>query len=303
MFILDQYIELWSAYGKGEKEGEQLEVTVQNISETLFCTERNSKLIIKKLDELNWIKWFPGRGRGNRSKLIFQKDPISLILDRGKEITKKGDVKSGSIFVERYSSHFPLVKEEYHSWVDSIFGHKIEMTSEGRRDVLRLQVQMNLDITLDPVYATMRSECHMVKHIFDTLVYVDGNTNIIEPRLAFHWEYNDAEKIWTFYLRKGVHFHNGKQLTAHDVIYSLNRFMKLENNAHAWMLQHVESIRSVDDYVVEIQLHTENRMFLHMLSAEQCSIVNKDEAGELIGTGPFQLYKSNENLFILEGHP
>lgn len=303
MFILDQYIELWIAYGKGKKEGERLEVTVQNISGTLFCTERNSKLIIKKLDELNWIKWFPGRGRGNRSKLIFQKHPISLILDRGKEITKKGDVKSGSIFVERYSSHFPSVKGEYHSWVDSIFGHKVEMTSEGRRDVLRLQVQMNLDITLDPVYATMRSECHMVKHIFDTLVYVDGNTNIIEPRLAFHWEYNDAEKIWTFYLRKGVHFHNGKQLTAHDVIYSLNRFMKLENNAHAWMLQHVESIRSVDDYVFEIQLHTENRMFLHMLSAEQCSIVNEDEVGGLIGTGPFQLYKSNENLFILEGHP
>lgn len=303
MFILDQYIELWIAYGKGKKEGERLEVTVQNISGTLFCTERNSKLIIKKLDELNWIKWFPGRGRGNRSKLIFQKHPMSLILDRGKEITKKGDVKSGSIFVERYSSHFPSVKGEYHSWVDSIFGHKVEMTSEGRRDVLRLQVQMNLDITLDPVYATMRSECHMVKHIFDTLVYVDGNTNIIEPRLAFHWEYNDAEKIWTFYLRKGVHFHNGKQLTAHDVIYSLNRFIKLENNAHAWMLQHVESIRSVDDYVFEIQLHTENRMFLHMLSAEQCSIVNEDEAGGLIGTGPFQLYKSNENLFILEGHP
>lgn len=303
MFILDQYIELWIAYGKGKKEGERLEVTVQNISGTLFCTERNSKLIIKKLDELNWIKWFPGRGRGNRSKLIFQKHPMSLILDRGKEITKKGDVKSGSIFVERYSSHFPSVKGEYHSWVDSIFGHKVEMTSEGRRDVLRLQVQMNLDITLDPVYATMRSECHMVKHIFDTLVYVDGNTNIIEPRLAFHWEYNDAEKIWTFYLRKGVHFHNGKQLTAHDVIYSLNRFIKLENNAHTWMLQHVESIRSVDDYVFEIQLHTENRMFLHMLSAEQCSIVNEDEAGGLIGTGPFQLYKSNENLFILEGHP
>lgn len=288
---------------KRKKEGERLEVTVQNISDTLFCTERNSKLIIKKLDELNWIKWFPGRGRGNRSKLIFQKHPMSLILDRGKEITKKGDVKSGSIFVERYSSHFPSVKGEYHSWVDSIFGHKVEMTSEGRRDVLRLQVQMNLDITLDPVYATMRSECHMVKHIFDTLVYVDGNTNIIEPRLAFHWEYNDAEKIWTFYLRKGVHFHNGKQLTAHDVIYSLNRFIKLENNAHTWMLQHVESIRSVDDYVFEIQLHTENRMFLHMLSAEQCSIVNEDEAGGLIGTGPFQLYKSNENLFILEGHP
>ncbi|HDR4707160.1 SgrR family transcriptional regulator [Bacillus paranthracis] len=302
MFILDQYIELWIAYGKGKKEGEQLEITVQNISETLFCTERNSKLIIKKLEELRWIVWFPGRGRGNRSKLIFQKQPMTLILNRGKELTKKGDVKSGISFVERYSAQFPSVKKEYEVWVDSIFGHQIERTPEGRKDVLRLQVQMNLDIALDPVYATMRSECHMVKHIFDTLVYINEETNCIEPRLSFQWEYNDAEKIWTFYLRKGVHFHNRKQLTAHDVIHSLNRFMKTENNPHAWMLQHVESFRAVDEFVVEIQLHTENRMFLHMLSAEQCSIVKEDEAGNFIGTGPFSLREKNANLFVLEAH-
>ncbi|ADY22113.1 ABC transporter substrate-binding protein [Bacillus paranthracis] len=302
MFILDQYIELWIAYGKGKKEGEQLEITVQNISETLFCTERNSKLIIKKLEELRWIVWFPGRGRGNRSKLIFQKQPMTLILNRGKELTKKGDVKSGISFVERYSAQFPSVKKEYEVWVDSIFGHQIERTPEGRKDVLRLQVQMNLDIALDPVYATMRSECHMVKHIFDTLVYINEETNSIEPRLSFQWEYNDAEKIWTFYLRKGVHFHNRKQLTAHDVIHSLNRFMKTENNPHAWMLQHVESFRAVDEFVVEIQLHTENRMFLHMLSAEQCSIVKEDEAGNFIGTGPFSLREKNANLFVLEAH-
>ncbi|MES5955455.1 ABC transporter substrate-binding protein [Bacillus fungorum] len=302
MFILDQYIELWIAYGKGKKEGEQLEITVQNISETLFCTERNSKLIIKKLNELNWITWFPGRGRGNRSKVIFQKHPAPLILDKGKEITKKGDVRSGIEFVERYSSQFPSVQSEYQSWIDSIFGHKIERTSEGRRDVLRLQVQMNLDIALDPVYATMRSECHMVKHIFDTLVYVNEESYYIEPGLAFHWEYNDAEKIWTFYLRKGVHFHNRKQLTAQDVMHSLNRFMKAKNNPHVWMLQHIESVRAVDEYVVEIQLFAENKMFLHMLSAEQCSIVNEDEAGNLIGTGPFKLREKNAHLFVLEVH-
>ncbi|MGE7863444.1 ABC transporter substrate-binding protein [Bacillus mobilis] len=302
MFILDQYIELWIAYGKREKEGEQLEITVQNISETLFCTERNSKLIIKKLEELRWITWFPGRGRGNRSKLIFQKQPIPLILEKGKELTKKGDVKSGISFVERYSSQFPSVKKEYEAWVDSIFGHQIERTPEGRKDVLRLQVQMNLDIDLDPVYATMRSECHMVKHIFDTLVDVNEETNCIEPRLAFHWEYNNADKVWTFYLRKSVYLHNGKRLAAHDVIHSLNRFMKTENNPHAWMLQHVENVRAVDEYVVEIQLHTENRMFLHMLSAEQCSIVHEDEVGNFIGTGPFTLREKNANLFVLEAH-
>ncbi|ENQ3111014.1 ABC transporter substrate-binding protein [Bacillus sp. GKis3/1] len=302
MFILDQYIELWCVYGKESQEGEQIEVTVQMIAETFFCTERNSKLIIKKLEELRWIAWFPGRGRGNRSKLIFKKQPMTLILERGKELTKKGDVKSGISFVERYSLQFPLVKKEYEAWMDSIFGHKIERTSEGRRDVLRLQVQMNLDIALDPVYATMRSECHMVKHIFDTLVYVNEETNSIEPRLAFQWEYDDAEKVWTFYLRKGVRLHNGKRLTAHHVIHSLKRFMKAENNPHAWMLQHVESFRAVDEFVVEIQLHTENRMFLHMLSAEQCSIVKEDEAGNFIGTGSFILQEKNTHLFALEVH-
>ncbi|PFB95078.1 peptide-binding protein [Bacillus cereus] len=300
MIILEQYMHLWLQYGKGRAEGDKFEVTIQNISETLFCTERNSKLIIKKLEELNWIMWFPGRGRGNRSKLLFQKHPLSLILERGKEITKQGDVKSGSAFIERYSSHFPLLQTQFQTWIDSIFGYQVERTSKGRRDVLRLQVQMNLDIALDPVYATMRSECHMVKHIYDTLVYVDGNTNSVEPKLAFYWEYDDQKYMWTFYLRKGVKFHNRKELTAYDVEQTFKRFMKVKNNPHAWMLQHVESLHILDDYIVQIRLSTDNKLFLHALSTEQCSIVNEDEDGKLIGTGPFRLCEKNEDVFVLE---
>ncbi|MBJ7983980.1 MULTISPECIES: ABC transporter substrate-binding protein [Bacillus] len=302
MTILEQYMHLWLQYGKGRAEDERLEITIQNISETLFCTERNSKLIIKKLEELNWIMWFPGRGRGNRSKLLFQKHPLSLILERGKEITKQGDVKSGSAFIERYSSYFPSLQTQFRTWIDSIFGYQVERTSQGRKDVLRLQVQMNLDIALDPVYATMRSECHMVKHIYDTLVYVDGNTNSVEPRLAFYWEYDDQKYIWTFYLRKGVQFHNKKELTAYDVEQTFKRFLKAKNNPHAWMLQHVESLHILDDYIVQIRLSTDNKLFLHALSTEQCSIVNEDEDGKLIGTGPFRLCEKNEDVFVLEAN-
>ncbi|MEX0416961.1 ABC transporter substrate-binding protein [Bacillus sp. C30] len=304
MIILEQYMHLWLQYGKGRSEGEQLEITIQNISETLFCTERNSKLIIKKLEEFNWIRWFPGRGRGNRSKLLFQKHPLSLILERGKEITKQGDVKNGSAFIERYSSYFPSLQTQFQTWIDSIFGYQVERTSKGRRDVLRLQVQMNLDIALDPVYATMRSECHMVKHIYDTLVYIDGNTNSVEPRLAFYWEYDDQKYIWTFYLRKGVQFHNRKEFTAYDVVHTFKRFLKAKNNPHAWMLQHVESLHILDDYIVQIRLSTDNKLFLHALSTEQCSIVNEDGDGDgrLIGTGPFRLCEKNEDVFVLEAN-
>ncbi|MBJ8029529.1 SgrR family transcriptional regulator [Bacillus cereus group sp. N21] len=302
MVILEQYIQLWVQYGKGRTEEEKIEISLQNISETLFCTDRNSKFIIKKLEELAWICWFPGRGRGNRSKLSFQKNPISLILEQGKEITKQGDVKGGKAFVEQYSSYFPILEKQFQAWIDSIFGYQIEMTSRGRQDVLRLQVEMNLKISLDPVYATMRSECHMVKHLYDTLIYVNESTNTIEPRLAFHWEYNDNLKLWTFYLRKGVRFHNGKRFTAHDVVYTFGRFMNKEDNPYSWMLQHVESVRIVNEYIVEMHLHTENQLLLHALSSEQCSIVMEDEEDKLIGTGPFKLCENNESIFVLEAH-
>ncbi|WP_090689781.1 SgrR family transcriptional regulator [Bacillus sp. 166amftsu] len=302
MVILDQYVQLWIRYGKGRPEGEKIEITLQNISETLFCTDRNSKFIIKKLEELGWVCWSPGRGRGNRSKVSFQKDPAVLILEKGKEITKQGDVKGGKEFVEQYMEYFPMLQKQFQTWINSIFGYQIEMTTQGRQDVLRLQVEMRPKILLDPVYATMRSECHMVKHVYDTLVYVNESTNVIEPRLAFHWEYNDDQKVWTFYLRKGVQFHNGKRFTAHDVVYSFDRFMNREDNPYLWMLQHVERIHIVNEHIVEIYLHTENKLLLHILGAEQCSIVTEDEEGNVSGTGPFKLRENNDSIFVLEVH-
>ncbi|MCI0765009.1 SgrR family transcriptional regulator [Bacillus sp. TL12] len=302
MVILDQYVQLWIRYGKGIPEGEKIEITLQNISETLFCTDRNSKFIIKKLEELGWVCWSPGRGRGNRSKVSFQKDPTSLILEKGKEITKQGDVKGGKEFVEQYMEYFPMLQKQFQTWINSIFGYQIEMTNQGRQDVLRLQVEMRPKILLDPIYATMRSECHMVKHVYDTLVYANESTNVIEPRLAFHWEYNDDQKMWTFYLRKGVQFHNGKRFTAHDVAYSFNRFMNTEDNPYLWMLQHVGRIHIVNEHIVEVYLHTENKLLLHILGTEQCSIVTEDEEGNVSGTGPFKLRENNDSIFVLEAH-
>lgn len=302
MVILEQYVQLWIRYGKGIPEGEKIEITLQNISETLFCTDRNSKFIIKKLEELGWVCWSPGRGRGNRSKVSFQKNPAVLILEKGKEITKQGDVKGGKEFVEQYMEYFPSLQKQFQTWINSIFGYQIEMTNQGRQDVLRLQVEMRPKILLDPMYATMRSECHMVKHVYDTLVYVNESTSVIEPRLAFHWEYNDDQKMWTFYLRKGVQFHNGKRFTAHDVVHSFNRFMNTEDNPYLWMLQHVERIHIVNEHIVEVYLHTENKLLLHILGTEQCSIVTEDKESNLSGTGPFKLRENNDSIFVLEAH-
>lgn len=303
MIILDQYIQLWLQFANNENIEEKLEISIQNISEALFCTTRNSKLIIKKLEELQWIYWQSGRGRGNRSSIVFRYHPVTLILEEGKEITKKGDIKGGKAFIEQYIRYFPNLPHQFEKWIDSIFGYHMEATEQGRQDILRLQMNIENISNFDPILASLRSDCHIIKHIYDTLIYINAHKNVIEPRLAFHWEYDPTRKVWTFYLRKGVLCHNGKVFTAKDVIYTFERFRNKKDNPYLWMLDYIKEIQEINDYTVEIHLHRENEFFLQTLGAEQCSIVTEDERGDLVGTGPFKLKEHNEKWLVLEAHP
>lgn len=306
MVILDHYIQLWFQYAKGKELGESIEISLQDISKSLYCTDRNSKFTIKKLEEMQWICWVPGRGRGNRSKIAFLQDPAMLIYEKGKELVKQGEIKSGKNFIQTYAEYFPYILEQFQTWIDTLFGYHIEQSPQGRIDVLRLNMRISPITCLDPMYVTLRSECHIVKHVCDTLVHYNEMTNEIEPRLAFYWEYNDIHKIWTFYLRKGVHFHNQKTFNAHDVKYTFKRFLSTKDNPYRWMLQDIEEIHIVDEYTIEIHLQTENELFLHILGGEHCSIIPESQENEqyiLNGTGPFKLVKNNDALLILEVNP
>ncbi|MCM3737221.1 SgrR family transcriptional regulator [Bacillus cytotoxicus] len=305
MIILDHYIQLWLHYAKGKELSENIEISLQDISKVLYCTDRNSKFTIKKLEEMQWISWFPGRGRGNRSKIAFLQDPATLIYEKGKELVKQGEIKSGKVFIQTYAEHFPYIIEQFQIWIDTLFGYHIEHSPQGRIDVLRLNMRIRPITCLDPMYVTLRSECHIVKHVCDTLVHYNEMTNEIEPRLAFYWEYDHTYKIWTFYLRKGVHFHNQKPFTANDVKYTFNRFLSTKDNPYRWMLQDIERIHIVDEYTIEIHLQSENELFLHILGEEHCSIISESpviEANQYLlnGTGPFKLVKNDDTLLILE---
>ena len=76
---------------------------------------------------------------------------------------------------------------------------------------------------LDPHVSTADAISDTMRHVWDTLVTVDSNYNI-KPLLADSWEVSEDGKTYTFYLRQGVLFHNGKELKAEDVVASMNRW-------------------------------------------------------------------------------
>ena len=82
--------------------------------------------------------------------------------------------------------------------------------------------------TLDPALATDIYSVSVLQQVFDGLVQFDRNLNII-PATAKSWKVSQDGLTYTFYLREGVKFHNGREATADDFIYSFTRIIDPEH--------------------------------------------------------------------------
>src|SRR2546427_9584475 len=141
---------------------------------------------------------------------------------------------------------------------------------------------------------------------------VTPGTFPIEGDLAESWT-QPNETTYVFKLRKGVRWHNkppvnGREVTADDVVFSVNHFLSVKGNANAYMLRAVEKVEALDRSTVKFSLKEPFVWFLDMLSNPHAvAIVAKevlDKFGDfkkhetVIGTGPWMLdsYRPNVGL-------
>lgn len=133
--------------------------------------------------------------------------------------------------------------------------------------------------------------------------YTDYN---VVPDLAERWEVSDDGKTYTFHLRE-VYWHdvepvNGRQLTAEDVVSTMERIINLPGHQAA-LLSVVESIVAQDDQTVVFTLKQPFAPFLNFMANHFMWILPKeaidgkvDLATDAIGTGPFVLEKWEDNV-------
>jgi len=92
-----------------------------------------------------------------------------------------------------------------------------------------LKIAVAADITsMDPHFFNLFPNNNMAEHIFDKLVQMDPDSKMI-PGIATSWKPID-DKTWEFKLRKGVKFHDGSELTAEDVAFSIDRVAQIPNS-------------------------------------------------------------------------
>ncbi|MBI5956428.1 MAG: ABC transporter substrate-binding protein [Chloroflexi bacterium] len=131
--------------------------------------------------------------------------------------------------------------------------------------------------------------------IYENLTWVDNDV-VVKPQLAESWEIKD-DVIYTFKLRKGVKFHNGKEMDAEDVKYSLERQLDPKvGSAGRGDLVMIDKIEVVDQQTLKITLKEPTGPFLVALGGRYNAVIPKDSAptGDTlrrtaIGTGPFMV--------------
>lgn len=177
--------------------------------------------------------------------------------------------------------------------------------------------------TLDPPLVRTVTSAVYAMEIFSGLVTFDQNIKLV-PDIAEKWEVSDDGKTYTFYLRKGVKFHNGRKVRAGDFKYSMERACDPDTGSQTaenylgdivgakQMLsgeaEHISGIKAIDDYTLEITIDAPKTYFLAKLAHHTAFVVDRQnvESGEEWwrhpnGTGPFRLREWQEDeLLILE---
>ena len=133
-------------------------------------------------------------------------------------------------------------------------------------------------------------------YVWESLTAVDEKL-VPQPMLAESWKMSADGLEWTFPLRRGVLFHNGKEMTSEDVVASLNRWRKVSPRATEF--SPVKEITAPNRYTVLFKLNTPMATLPYILSQEGAQpVVHPKEIIEgavpnklpaYVGTGPYKL--------------
>ena len=170
------------------------------------------------------------------------------------------------------------------------------------------------------------------KRNFSGLVALDPQLNLT-PDLAESWDVSVDSKMYTFHLRQNAKFHNGKPVTAQDVLYSLERSASPElasDTALTYLgdivgiheyaqgqADHIAGLTVVDDHTIQITIDEPKPYFLLKLTYPTAFVLDKEnvESGEEWyrqpnGTGPYRLiewtrfermvYEANPDFYLGE---
>lgn len=172
-------------------------------------------------------------------------------------------------------------------------GGKNSAATEGSGDSVRIGLTADPE-GFDPQVELDATAMIVMSNLYDTLVdSKDGCSTDIQPRLAQSWDVSEDGLSYTFHLRDDVTFHNGKEMTADDVVYTIERAAAEPETAS--YCDAIDTVAADDDYTVTVALKYPFANFLQNMGCGFFGIVDEEEiaasgddyARKPVGTGAY----------------
>ncbi len=193
-------------------------------------------------------------------------------------------------------------------------------------DQLIVGMSMNNLLSLDPAAATGLDVATIGANLYDMLIELDPKTpSKVLPGAAQSWKISDDGRTLTFNLQKGIKFQSGNPLTAEDVVWSLQRVLKMNMalattwKAYGFTAQNAEKFLRAPDantFVLELPEPTDPKLVLYTLGTspsafilDRKKVLEHEKNGDLgaawlithaAGSGPFILddWRAKDSLLM-----
>ena len=175
--------------------------------------------------------------------------------------------------------------------------------------------------TLDPA-KTLGGPDDALGHIFSGLVMLDSDLQV-QPDLAAGWEISDDGLLYTFYLQPHAQFHDGRPLTADDIVYSWERAADPQTGSDTVQTylgniagvpekvrgeaEQIDGLKVIDDHTFSVRLIEPDVTFLAKLAYPVSFVVDRETVTDVDwehhpnGSGPFKLQTwQDDDLIILQ---
>jgi peptide/nickel transport system substrate-binding protein len=171
-----------------------------------------------------------------------------------------------------------------------------------------LKIGLSAEVTtLDPHFLAAQPNLTVGRHIFESLTEVDEIARLI-PGLAESWRALDAT-TWEFKLRRGVKFHDGSELTAEDVVFSLDRphTVKGSPGGFSSYVRAITAKKIVDSHTLRITTAApygalpqdiNSILIVSRKAAANAAASDFDDGRATTGTGPYRFvrFKRGESV-------
>lgn len=248
----------------GRYQNQRHEVQLQDVADTLVCSPRYARTLLKEMQQIGWISWASLPGRGKQS-LIQCRHDIHHLLDTGKEIVApiKATVTPIPTLSASGGYHFIF---PYYRPISAIV----------------------------PKLSAQHLTRHLIRMVHVGLArYLDGNT-LPALGLAHHVEVSNDRTCWRFYLRQGLYWHNNDPFNIADCVRTLRSFVGTA------ALPYVQNI-TADQQSIALHLTQPDEMLLYRLANPVVSIPHP--VFPTVGLGPFMVAKHTDDGISLIRFP